>query len=165
MTDTKHEKTIEQTYRALDDIGHVKKRISMYAGSPTLGEQQTYIHTNGKFVPATLQAIPAFLKIFDEILSNSVDEHKRAPDVLDTIKVSISPMDGEFSIEDNGRGIPVQMHQETKQYVPEMIFSNLRAGSNFEDDEDQSLIGTNGVGSTICAILSEYFIVETADLS
>jgi DNA topoisomerase-2 len=39
----------------------------------------------------------------------------------------------------------------------------LRAGSNFNDEDDQSLIGTNGVGSCLTNILSTKFIVETAD--
>lgn len=158
-----HEKTVEQTYQILDDIDHVRKRVGMYAGSPSVHTMESYVHNSGMFSKQSLQVIPAFLKIFDEILSNSCDEAKRAPEKLNTIKVSIDRLTGEFCVEDNGRGIPVRKHAETGQYVPEMIFTNLRAGSNFSDDQDQSLIGTNGVGSTICAILSEYFIVETAD--
>lgn len=159
----KHEKTVEQTYAILDEIEHCRRRPGMWVGSTTVGEQTSYILSDGKFKQGTVKVIPAFLKIFDEILANSCDEAKRAPDVLDTIKVSINTMTGEFVVEDNGRGIPVTKHAETGMYVPEMIFTNLRAGSNFSDNEDQSLVGTNGVGSTICAILSEYFIVETSD--
>lgn len=158
-----HEKTIEQTYKVLDDIQHVRTRISMYAGSPSLTNTEAYVFKNDRFSKESLNVIPAFLKIFDEILANSCDEAKRAPETLTTIKVSIDRMSGEFCVEDNGRGIPVKKHTETGQYVPEMIFTNLRAGSNFDDSTDQSLVGTNGVGSTICAILSEYFIVETSD--
>ena len=160
---TKHEKTVEQTYQILDDIAHVRARVGMYAGSPTRNTFESYVIENGRFHKKTLNLIPAFCKIFDEICANAVDEAKRAPDVLDTIKVSISQLTGEFVVEDNGRGIPVKKHAEIDQYVPEMVFTNLRAGSNFNDQDDASLIGTNGVGSTICAILSEYFIVETAD--
>lgn len=158
-----HEKTIEQTYQILDDIDHVRKRVGMYAGSPSIHAMDSYVFNNGKFIKETINIIPAFLKIFDEILANSTDEAKRAPEVLNAIKVSFDRLNGEFVVEDNGRGIPVKKHSETGQYVPEMIFTNLRSGSNFSDDQDQSLIGTNGVGSTICAILSEYFIVETSD--
>jgi DNA gyrase/topoisomerase IV subunit B len=66
-------------------------------------------------------------------------------------------------VTDNGRGIPVELHPQTKKYVAETVFSNLRAGSNFNDTEDQQLIGTNGVGSTLTNILSTHFRVESCD--
>lgn len=48
-------------------------------------------------------------------------------------------------------------------YIASTVFSNLRAGSNFNDEEDQDLIGTNGVGSTLTNILSTSFKIESAD--
>lgn len=48
-------------------------------------------------------------------------------------------------------------------YVAETVFSNLRAGSNFSDEEDQQLIGTNGVGATLTNVLSKSFKVESCD--
>ena len=162
---TKHEKTFTQEYQILDEIDHCRKRPGMYVGSITPGQLNTYVIDNatGKFGFKTVTVIPAFLKLFDEILANATDEYRRAPDVMTHIKVTISQMVGDIIVEDNGRGIPVQKHDATGQYIPEMVFTNLRSGSNFQDENDQSLIGTNGVGSTICAILSDYFIVETAD--
>ena len=69
----------------------------------------------------------------------------------------------EISVQDNGRGIPVEIHEQTGTYIAETVFSNLRAGSNFNDDEDQSLIGTNGVGSTLTNVLSSNFKIESCD--
>jgi DNA topoisomerase-2 len=105
--------------------------------------------------------VPALIKIFSEILDNSIDEYKRHPDILTSIRVEISAT--EISIADNGAGIPVEIHPTTQKYVPETVFTNLRAGSNFDDDEERMTIGTNGVGSSIAVILSSSFKVETCD--
>ena len=159
---TKH---IAQTYQVLDEIEHVRKRTGMYAGS-------TEVQTSSEWVydPATkrmtrlreLKYIPALVKIFSEILDNAIDEHRRAPKILDAIRVDFD-QDGSISVTDNGRGIPVEKHPQTGTYVAETVFSNLRAGSNFNDSEDQQLIGTNGVGSTLTNILSTHFRVESCD--
>jgi DNA topoisomerase-2 len=101
---------------------------------------------------------PGFLKIFDEIITNSVDENKRKGSQLDTIKVSIDK--DRIIIWDNG-GIPVIKQDD--EWIPEMIFSNLKAGSNFDDTESRTGAGTNGVGSTLTNIYSQEFKISTCD--
>ena len=157
---TKH---IQQTYQVLDEIEHIRKRTGMYAGSTSLQTSQEWVFnpTTKKMEKREISYIPAFIKIFSEILDNAIDEGKRAPDVLNQIKVDITF--NEISVQDNGRGIPVEIHEQTGTYIAETVFSNLRAGSNFNDDEDQSLIGTNGVGSTLTNVLSTNFKVESCD--
>lgn len=158
------EKTIEAQFKKLDEIDHVRKRPGMYVGSIAMheGEEWVYDPEEKKMVKKHISYNPGLVKIFSEILDNSIDEHKRKPNKLDVVKVTIDEKTGMLSIFDNG-GIPVVMHQEHQQYVPEMIFSELRAGSNFNDEDDQSLIGTNGVGSCLTNILSTKFVVETGD--
>lgn len=155
-------KSIEQKYIKLSDIDHVLKRSGMYLGNinPHTEEEWVFDETLKKMVKKSITYSPAFIKMFDEIISNSVDESKRNPK-LDEIKVEITD-DGWISIWDNG-GIPVQIHSEHNMYVPEMIFSELKAGSNFDDDIDQTVAGQNGVGSTLTNIFSKEFIVTTAD--
>ena len=81
---------------------------------------------------------------------------------LNTIKVTIDREKNTITIWDNG-GIPVVQHSEHKEWIPEMIFSNLKAGSNFDDTEERSWAGTNGVGSTLTNIYSKKFTVTTCD--
>jgi DNA topoisomerase-2 len=155
--------SIEKKYRKLDEIQHVRQRPGMYVGSIAMHDSLSWVYDQStkRMVRKQLHYNPGLVKIFSEILDNSIDEHKRNPLKLDVIKVDIND-DGSISIYDNG-GIPVQLHKEENQYVPEMIFSELRAGSNFNDEDDQSLIGTNGVGSCLTNILSSQFIIETCD--
>ena len=157
---TKH---IQQTYQVLDEIEHIRKRTGMYAGSTSIQTSQEWVlnNTTKKMETRDISYIPAFIKIFSEILDNSIDEGKRAPDTLTQIKVDITF--DEISVQDDGRGIPVVLHEQTGTYIAETVFSNLRAGSNFNDDEDQSLIGTNGVGSTLTNVLSTNFKIESCD--
>lgn len=156
-------KTLEQKYKKLTDIDHVLLRPGMYIGSINSHNEDCYIYDDdeNKFKLVNVTYNPGFLKIFDEIVSNSVDESKRN-NKLNKIKVTIDTKNGIISCYDNG-GIPVEIHKEYKQYIPEMIFSNMKAGSNFDDSEDRTVVGTNGVGSTCTNIFSKEFIVETAD--
>ena len=152
--------SIEKKFRKLDDITHVLQRPSMYIGSIKPHTSKKYILVDGKMCPLELTYNPGLLKIFDEIITNSVDEHKREGSKLDTIKVNIRG--GKFEVWNNG-GIPVVKHKEEDQWIPEMIFSNLKAGSNFDDSEDRTWAGTNGVGSSLTNIFSKEFTISTCD--
>jgi DNA topoisomerase-2 len=155
-------KKIEDKYRKLDDIEHCLTRPGMYIGSIKPHTANKWILNDGKMEQRELTYNPGFLKIFDEIVTNSVDESKREGTKLNTIKVSVNKENGEISVWDNG-GIPVVMHQEHKEWIAEMIFSNLKAGSNFDDTEARSWAGTNGVGSSLSNIYSKKFEISTCD--
>ena len=153
-------KSIEEKYRKLSDIDHVLLRTGMYCGSIKPREDDVHLlGDSGRFEKRRVTYNPAFLKIFDEIVSNSVDEHRRNPK-LNELKVKVE--NGTITVWDNG-GIPVVKHAEYDEWVPEMIFSNLKAGSNFNDDEERLVAGTNGVGSTLTNIFSKRFRIRTAD--
>jgi len=151
---------IEDTYKKLDDITHVLQRNSMYIGSIKPHTADKWIIQEGKMIQKSITYNPGFLKIFDEIIANSVDESKRKGSKLNIIKVKIE--NNCITIWDNG-GIPVVKHKEHNEWIPEMIFSNLKAGSNFDDTEDRSWAGTNGVGSTLTNIFSKQFTISTCD--
>ena len=154
--------SIDKKFKKLDDITHVLARPGMYIGSIKPHTSNKWIIEDGKMSQKELTYNPGFLKIFDEILTNSVDESKRKGSKLNTIKVSLDKDINQISIWDNG-GIPVVKHTEHKEWIPEMIFSNLKAGSNFDDTEERSWAGTNGVGSTLTNIYSTQFTISTCD--
>lgn len=155
-------KSIEEKYRKLSDIDHVLLRPGMYCGSIKPREDEVHLlGESGRFEKRKVTYNPAFLKIFDEIVSNSVDEHRRNPG-LNELVIKVDADTGMVTVWDNG-GIPVVKHAEYDEWVPEMIFSNLKAGSNFNDDEERLVAGTNGVGSTLTNIFSKRFRIRTAD--
>lgn len=155
-------KTIEEKYKSLTPEEHVLHRPGTYIGSTVTEDVDMFILEDGRFVKKTVKYNPGFIKLFDEIISNSVDESKRNGTKLDTIKVEVDTKNNTIQVYDNG-GIEVAMHREAKMYVGEMIFGTLRSGSNFSDSDSRTWVGTNGLGSSLCNIFSEEFKVETAD--
>src|SRR5690349_2033576 len=80
---------------------------------------------------------------------------------MDTIKVEIS--EEEISVYNNGRGIPIKIHEKEKIYIPELIFGHLLTSSNYNDDEKKVTGGRNGYGAKLANIYSTEFTVQTAD--
>lgn len=157
-------KTVEQKFRKLDEISHVLLRPGRYIGSITPHTATTWMYDlqTKKMTQREVSWTPALIKIFDEIISNSVDFSKTTEGKhLDTIAVTLNQLTGEITVTDNG-GIVVHKHKEYDQYIPEMIFE-LRSGSNFDDDHDSFVAGQNGEGSALTAIFSHEFEVQTAD--
>ena len=149
-------------YKKLSEIDHVLMRPGMYLGSTTTETSNQYVLENGKFVIKEVSVNQGFQKLFDEVISNSLDESKRKGSLLNTIKVDINKEENSISVFDNG-GIPVQKMEGSNEYIPTVCFSNLRAGSNFDDNENRSWVGTNGLGSSLVNIMSIDFQVDTAD--
>jgi DNA topoisomerase-2 len=173
MTKT-NTKTVEARFKKLDEISHVLLRPGRYIGSINPHTATTWVVGKKPRNPEEpLDAVecmvqqeitwcPALLKIFDEIISNSVDFSKTAEGKhVTTVKAEINKETGELSVYDDG-GIIVKKHAEYDQYVPEMIFE-LRSGSNFDDDDDSVLTGQNGEGAALTSIFSTSFNVETCD--
>lgn len=158
-------KKIEEKYKELSEIEHVRLRPGMWVGSTKEEEKQFYIYNKdtGKFEQKYLMYVPAMLKIVDEVISNSCDEARRKDNLgLTEMCVTIRPKENKVIVKDNG-GIPVIKHKEAGCYVSEFIFGRLRTSSNYDDTEDRNVIGTNGVGSSITNIFSTSFKVTTAD--
>lgn len=159
-------KTVEDRYQKLTPIEHILKRPGMYIGDITTSLKKMFVVENItnlkdlKLKENIINYNPGFCKIFDEILTNSSDSSIRTNQVK-YIKIDVDV--DHITIENDGPGIPVQIHKEHKIYVPEMIFGHLHSGSNFSDDEEKTWGGTNGLGAKLTNIYSKKFIVETSD--
>jgi DNA topoisomerase II len=157
---SKKEKTVEEKYKKLTDIEHVLLRSQMYIGSNKPNTSIKHIIDDGKIIKKEITYIPGFIKLFDEIVMNSIDESKRKGSKLNIVKVNIK--DNCISVWDNG-GIMVVKHKEHNEYIAEMVFSNMKAGANFNEDEKRTGSGLNGVGSVLVNIFSKKFTVSTCD--
>lgn len=63
---------------------------------------------------------------------NAADNKVRDP-TMNCIKVTIDQANNIISVFNNGKGIPVVIHQEHKMYIPEMIFGHLLTSTNYND--------------------------------
>jgi len=159
-------KKVEDRYVKLTHKEHILKRSETYIGSIQMDTKNIFVATdydNIKEVKMEYKTVtynPGFIKIFDEIITNASDHAIRTGQVS-YIKINID--EEIISVENDGPGIPVEIHGKEKIYIPEMVFGHLLTGENYSDDEERFVGGRNGYGAKLTNIYSTMFEVETAD--
>ncbi|KAK4157351.1 DNA topoisomerase [Chaetomidium leptoderma] len=160
----KSNKTATETYQKLTQLEHIIKRPDTYIGSVERTDQKMWVYNKAEKLMEnrTVGFVPGLYKIFDEILVNAADNSQRDSSMT-SLKVTVDRASGEISVENNGKGIPIEMHEKEKCYVPELIFGHLLTGSNYDDNEKKTVGGRNGYGAKLTNIFSQRFAIELQD--
>ena len=91
-----------------------------------------------------------------EILDNSIDEAMNG--YASNVRVTLHADGSSLTIEDDGRGIPIDKHPKTKKIALETVFTVLHAGGKFEHDNYKTAGGLHGVGASVVNALSKELV-------
>lgn len=145
-------------YEKLTHVDHILRRPDSYIGSVVPDAIDTWTRVGEKFERTRVTLAPGLLKIFDEILVNAIDQHALHPKKVNRIDVTVT--DTSVSIRNNGDGIPIQMHDKEKVWIPELIFGHLLTSSNYDDSKERTTGGRNGYGAKLTNVFSKEFHVS-----
>jgi DNA topoisomerase-2 len=161
-------------YQQKTDKQHILDNPDTYIGSIENVDADMWImnDTGDRIIEKNIKYIPGLFKLFDEGIVNCRDHVVRMQTAINNnvpnsipvsyIDVGISE-DGTITMINDGNGIDVAEHPETKLWIPEMIFGHLRTSTNYNKDEKKIVGGKNGFGFKLVLIWSTYGYIETID--
>ena len=147
---------------------HILELPDTYIGSTDTHVEPRWVwdSQSGKMKHETLSFNPGFYKLFDELLVNARDAlvrscNEKGKTPIKHIAVSIEQKPLTIVVENDGDGLPIEIHPEYKVYAPELIFGHLLTSGNYNKQEEKIVGGKNGYGAKLTNIFSTKFTLET----
>jgi len=154
---------------------HILELPDTYVGSTETHEEVRWVYdaSSSKMAHRKVAFNPGFYKIFDEIIVNARDALVRsqgqgtsgAKQPIKHIDVSLARDQATngvtVTVENDGDGIPIELHKEHKVYAPELIFGHLLTSGNYDKNEEKIVGGKNGYGAKLTNIFSNKFTLST----
>lgn len=153
-------------YQKLDLKEQILLRPDTYVGSLDIAYENEWVFNSdsGKMEQKNIKYCKGLFKIFDEIVVNAYDASVKDPTVK-KISIDIIPETGEIVIMNDGKGLPIVVHETEKMYIPEMVFFHYLTSDNYDDSEERITGGRNGYGAKLANTFSTKFTLETVDPS
>ena len=178
------------SYSVADSYAHIKKCRQTYLGPAENSNANMFLYSAKDDVLSyeNVRLNFAFLKIYDEIIVNAIDNKSRAYKSSEHSRIDVSFVRVEdeigISVRNNGASIPIEkykakprqddetdvqyqrrMEEESKhmkKYIPEVLFTVPRSSSNYDDEtaKTRTTGGLNGLGAKLTSIFSSYFEID-----
>ena len=160
-----------ETYKRHTHREHILELPDTYIGSTDTSTESRWIYNedSGKISWKSVAFNPGLYKLFDEIIVNARDAFIRASAEdsgripVKHIAVTVERTDDNetvITVENDGDGIPIELHPEERVYIPELIFGHLLTSSNYNKEEEKIVGGKNGYGAKLTNIFSNRFTLD-----
>lgn len=163
--------------RLLNEREMAELRPDVFLGNMQSEQTTMYVWVDDHAELRDIKLNRGLYNIVREIISNAIDnvwrsEHTDTP--VTKIEITVDIHTGIISVWNDGVGIPVELHDyqytdlTTNQvitircYPSEIFFGRMFSGTNYNDDEERKTSGKNGIGATLCNIMSDEFEVDQA---
>lgn len=155
-------------YKKLKPIDHCLLRPDTYIGTVQTQYKSQFIYNqeNDSIENKQCYVNDGIIRLFVETLSNAIDNYFRSldgPTPMTKLVVQYNSESNVLSFLNDGNHIPLIQSEEEKMPIPQMIFGELMSGSNYNDKEERTTSGRNGLGIKLCNIFSTEFEINCFD--
>lgn len=148
-------------YVHLSPEEHVLHRPDTYVGGTAVSDGVCFVHDGETYSEKETRFSPGFMKTFDEIVTNVVDQAETSKGKVTKMDVTVKAQ--EITVRNTGSYVPVEKH-ESGDWCPTVCFFRMNSSENYDDEAGPRFVGgRNGVGAKATIIFSKECTVEVCD--